>query len=71
MKVNQAGNGWAKANVCKDAQAFVWYGWCGCLLVIITYLESRVRLSHPVNHLVCDEIEAVVPRLCATSIRIG
>ena len=54
--------------MCKDAQTFIRLRYCGGLLAIITHHARGVRLRNSVKHLVCDEIEAVVPRLGAAGV---
>src|SRR6266498_3646145 len=71
IKVNDAGVLWNISNMCKDAQALICWRCCGSLLAVVTHRGWGDRLRDPVKHLVCDEIEAVVPRLCATGIWIG
>ena len=41
------------------------------MLATINYHGYRSRLRNPVKHLVCDEIQAVVPRLCVAGVWIG
>src|SRR5262249_24134080 len=71
IKVNEAGALWNISNMRKDAQALICYRRCTSLLALVIWRGRGIGMRNAVKHLVCDKIEAVVPRLCAGGFWIG
>src|SRR5262245_49445672 len=71
IKVNEAGLSWTKSNMCKDAQALVCYRCRGSLRTLIISRGRGIRRRNTIEHLVCDKVGAVIPRLCVVGVWIG
>src|SRR5262245_33371861 len=57
--------------MCEDTQALICGRCSGSLLAVVICHGRELWTSNPIQHLVRDKIESVVPRLCAANVWIG